>query len=98
MPQRWDTRGMSKRTTAVVVTAALIGVGLAAFIVYSLTTFERYRVPSESMKPGIDIGTHVALNTRAYGNDKHPVIGDLVIHQPPEGASTNECAVEPEPG
>lgn len=89
---------MSKGTITVVVTAVVLGLALAGFALYSITTYKRYRVPSESMAPGTGVGTRVALNTRAYDEDHPPAIGDLVIHTPPAGASTNECGEQPPAG
>jgi signal peptidase I len=89
---------VSTRVVTLVVAVSALGLVLWAFAVDGIRTIDRYRVPSESMKPGIDVGTHVGLNTRAFHGDAHPEIGDIVIANPPEGATGNECATPPPVG
>ncbi|MDA0183128.1 signal peptidase I [Solirubrobacter phytolaccae] len=88
---------MSKRLITVLSILTLLGVVVIAVVVYGVTTYERFRVPSESMVPGTGVGAHVALNHRAYGGDTQPAIGDIVIFHPPDGAETNACGGGPPP-
>jgi signal peptidase I len=50
---------------------------------------ERFRIPSESMAPTVTVGDKVVLNHNAYGEDG-PALQDVVIINPPVGASSAE--------
>jgi signal peptidase I len=89
---------MSNGVKAFLVVVGVLGLCVGVYAIYGFLTIDRYRVPSESMKPGTGVGTQVGLNTRAYSGDKHPAIGDIVIHHPPAGAEVNECGKRPPAG
>jgi signal peptidase I len=57
---------------------------------------ERFRVPSESMAPTLQVGAHVLANHRAYAHAA-PQLGDIVIFRPPASAeSEHPCPHQPE--
>jgi signal peptidase I len=89
---------MSKGLKAFLVVLSVLGFTVGVYAINGFLKIDRYRVPSESMKPGTGVGTRVGLNTRAYGGDEHPAIGDIVIHHPPMGAEVNECGKTPPAG
>src|SRR4051812_15384165 len=78
----------------------LVGIGLAGTILLAAVLFgaaqllnadvATYRMPSESMKPTLDVGDRLTVNRDAY-NSAEPELGDLVVFHPPMGAETNEC-------
>ena len=88
---------MSKRLVTLLSVVAVLGFAVIAVVAYGVTTYDRYRVPSESMAPGTGVGTRVALNRRAYSGDARPALGDIVIFHPPAGAETNACGSGPLP-
>ena len=59
------------------------------------TPAETFRVPSQSMAPGLTVGDEVTV--RAYGSTA-PKVGDVVVFHPPAGAERNECGTAPPPG
>ncbi len=85
---------MSMSLRVALVVLAILGAAVIAFVFNAIATYDRYRVPSESMVPTLDVGTRVALNRRAYSGDTRPALGDIVIFHPPAGAEVNECAAE----
>jgi len=89
---------MSNGLKAFLVVVGVLGVGAGVYAINGFLKIDRYRVPSESMKPGTGVGTRVGLNQRAYSGDKRPAIGDIVILHPPAGADVNECGKQPPAG
>ncbi len=57
-----------------------------------------YRVPSESMRPTLELGDVLQIDTAAYDRDRRPRIGDIVLFEPPTGAQTNRCGRRPKEG
>lgn len=82
-----DAKGQLIELVAVVAVA----VGLALLIQSLLV--KPYRIPSESMKPTLEIGQRVLVN-RVAGRFGTPQRGDVAVFRPPAGAGDPECGVE----
>ncbi|HEV2815475.1 MAG TPA: signal peptidase I [Solirubrobacteraceae bacterium] len=59
------------------------GLGIAVWQRHEDT--ERYRIPSESMIPTLEIGDRITVNKEAY-DDEDPELQDIVVIRPPRGA------------
>lgn len=69
------------------VAAGLGGLAVAVLIVLAVTT-DQYRIPTEAMKPTLDLGDRILVK-RVGGYD--PERGVVVVFKPPAGAATAEC-------
>lgn len=73
----------------IVAVALGLALGIQAFLV------KPYRIPSGSMIPTLDLGQRVLVN-RLGNNFGDPSVGDIVVFNPPAGASTDnaeQCGV-----
>jgi signal peptidase I len=78
----------------VVIVVVALGLALAiqAFLV------KPYRIPSESMKPTLEIGQRVLVN-RIGNNFTDPEVGKVMVFHPPGGVDRgNECGVTVDAG
>jgi signal peptidase I len=76
---------------ACVVAGVVVFAGLLVWLLVPAALGHKpYRVPSESMKPTIGVGTRLTANKRAYHGGA-PKVGDIVVFHPPRGADTNTC-------
>ncbi|MDQ3741225.1 MAG: signal peptidase I [Actinomycetota bacterium] len=83
--------GSSLIELVVIVAVALgLALGIQAFLV------KPYRIPSESMKPTLDVHQRVLVN-RIGNNFGDPHVGDIMVFHPPKGAtgeSEKQCEIE----
>ncbi|HEX2086421.1 MAG TPA: signal peptidase I [Solirubrobacteraceae bacterium] len=92
MKRKEKTTGSSLVELVVIVAVALgLALGIQAFLV------KPYRIPSESMKPTLEIHQRVLVN-RLGNNFGDPHVGDIIVFNPPEGAeeggaSDGKCGV-----
>jgi len=79
----------------VVIVAMAIGLalGIQALVV------KPYQIPSESMLPLLVKNERVLVNRMSYSIGGDPSIGDVVVFNPPDGATDNgqDCGVRPKP-
>ena len=83
-----------RRSVPLGVTILVLGVALpvpGAAIVQALFV-KPYRIPSETMKPTLQVGDRVAVNKLA---DPHR--GDIVAYTPPAGAEIEQCGEQGQP-
>jgi signal peptidase I len=64
-----------------------LALGIQAFLV------KPYRIPSESMKPTLEVNQRVLVN-RIGNNFSEPEIGDVTVFHPPQGADQGVCPVD----
>jgi signal peptidase I len=77
----------------VVALAISLALAVQAFAV------KPYQIPSESMRPTLEVGERVLVNRFSHRLGGDPQIGDVVVFHPPRGAvGGGECGVEPAPG
>ena len=82
---------MSRAARIWLVLAAAVGllVPLALFFRHDVQTF---RIPSESMRPTLEVDDRITVNKDAY-DDTGPELQDIVVSHPPEGALEGRCGV-----
>lgn len=73
---------------AIIAVALGLALGIQAFVV------KPYKIPSESMVPTLEIGQRVLVN-RIEGRFGTPARGDILVFNPPAGAGSSSCGIEP---
>jgi signal peptidase I len=76
---------MSRTAKVVVPLAGLLGLAVFTTVFFLRTDTQRFRIPSESMRPTIGVGDHITANKDAY-DDADPQRQDIVVSHPPRGA------------
>jgi signal peptidase I len=78
------------RSTAVRWIRVVIALGAlgAVLLVTAAVSLKAYRVPSEAMKPTLDVGSHILVRRLAY----EPHVGDIVVFHAPAIAKDARCS------
>lgn len=83
---------MSRRARNLLIAAGVI-LGAILFLLFVVVPllFKPFRIPSESMKPTVEIGDRILVRRGGYTPER----GDVVVSQPPAGAEHGrlECGV-----
>ena len=93
IPKPTSRRGALFELVLVAALAISLALAVQAFAV------KPYQIPSESMKPTLEVGQRVLVNRFSHQLGGDPEIGDIVVFHPPRGAlSGRECGIEPAQG
>jgi signal peptidase I len=69
-----------------------VAIGLCCAFAVEAYAVKPYRIPSGSMEPTLQVGQRVLVNRLAHRLGGAPKVGDVVVFQPPAGATAMVCA------
>jgi signal peptidase I len=69
-----------------------VAIGLCCAFAVEAYAVKPYRIPSGSMEPTLKVGQRVLVNRLSHRLGGGPKVGDVVVFQPPAGATAMVCA------
>ncbi len=97
MPVRAKSKEQQKsksRGNSLIELVAIIAVAVGLAFLIQAFVVKPYKIPSGSMEPTLSIGQRILVNR--IGTDfSEPKIGEIVVFNPPEGATNGICGPNP---